>query len=79
MNKNFRGLRKNLQFSQLELSIIAQVSPVMVSAVEKYNYIPSARVRAKLAGSEAQRRPPPQYPAGVSDGLVGCVGECPGW
>jgi transcriptional regulator with XRE-family HTH domain len=50
-NKNFRQLRKKLQFSQLELSIVAQVSPAMVSAVEKYGYVPGVEVRAKLAGA----------------------------
>jgi transcriptional regulator with XRE-family HTH domain len=51
VNENFWKLRKKLQFSQLGLAVSAQVSPAMVSAVEKYNYIPGAKVRTKLAGA----------------------------
>jgi transcriptional regulator with XRE-family HTH domain len=50
-NENFWKLRKKLQISQLELSVVAQVSPAMISAVEKYNYIPGVKVRTKLAGA----------------------------
>ena len=45
----FKILRCKLGYSQLELSVAAGVSPVMIVAIERYNYIPGPDVRAKLA------------------------------
>jgi len=44
-----RAKRTKLHYSQLELSIVAGVSPAMVVAIERYLYVPSTEVRTKLA------------------------------
>jgi len=44
-----RQLRLRLSYSQLELSVAAEVSPAMVVAIERYGYTPGPDVRAKIA------------------------------
>lgn len=41
--------RKRLDYSQMELSIAAGISPAMIVAIERYGYLPGPEVRAKLA------------------------------
>ena len=44
-----RNSRVACGYSQLQLSVVAQVSPAMIVAVEKYGYMPGPWVRSKLA------------------------------
>lgn len=44
-----RRCRKVLDFKQQELAVQAHISPALLVAVERYGYLPSPEVRAKLA------------------------------
>jgi len=51
MVNQLKKWRAQLAYSQQELSIQAKVSPAMLVAVERYNYLPGPEVRTKVANA----------------------------
>jgi ribosome-binding protein aMBF1 (putative translation factor) len=49
VNNRLRRLRMARGLAQQELSIKASVSPTTLRAVERYDYVPSAKVRQRIA------------------------------
>ena len=46
-----RKWRLSLGYSQLELSVVAEISPVMIVSIERYGYLPGPDVRARIAAA----------------------------